>query len=106
MHHFDEIKSRKRKLNDGDLIPATPKRSRSERDIIVIDDEEDEIPFHFSLEDSREGLKEVYKQSLAFARVKSSSLSKNKYQVLYFPLSPPLSSEDMQSRHVVTSQRI
>ena len=124
MRSFEEIKSKKRKHSGGDSNDTTPKRSRGERDVIVIDDEGDEHPqIRLALEDSSAGLDEVYKEILKLTRVKTTALRcvsclslssrsslysrlKDKYQVLYFPLLSPLTDEDKLARQVVKSVKI
>lgn len=91
---------------------------------MIDDSDNDDLPTQDSPQDLTKDVTAVYKNVLNFARVNSKSLGfvfavlivglnlilscrkKDKYQVLYFPLGPPLTEAEKQARKVVTSQRI
>ncbi|KAH9854080.1 peptidase family C78-domain-containing protein [Lenzites betulinus] len=114
MHPVETIKSKKRKSTEPEPKHAAPKRKRpsnqgakDENDVIVIDsDSEDDANPPSGPSKSERHDDPDFGTVLNAFRVSAKQLKKNKYQILYFPLSDPLTEQEKLRRRVVTSERI
>jgi hypothetical protein len=125
LHPITEMKARKRKANPSaiDLTRPTQKRSRSAsgNDIVIVDedigasqstgvDEENEPGRRQSVElqGERSPTKnDVPKDVLCWSRLSINRMrKKDKYQILHFPLTAPLTDAEKSRRKIVTSLKL
>ncbi|KAI0831149.1 peptidase family C78-domain-containing protein, partial [Trametes gibbosa] len=115
MHAVETMKSKKRKSMEPEPKYAAPKRKRPSNqglvdggDVIVIDsDSEDDVKPSSGPSKSEAYDEPDFSTVLYVFRVNAKLLKKNnKYQILYFPLSDPLTEQEKLRRRVVTSERV
>jgi len=125
LHPINEIRARKRKASPSviDLTRPTQKRPRSANssDIIIVDEgaetsrsvtvDGESQPGRsppVELEDEQSLTKDdVGKRVLSWSRLSMKQIrKKDKYQILHFPLGPPLTNAEKSQRRVVTSLKL
>ncbi|TBU65997.1 peptidase family C78-domain-containing protein [Dichomitus squalens] len=111
LHPVETMKSRKRKSPEPQ--GGSPKRKRGgntgSREVIVIDDNDDDHrkvkPPSSSNQSTFDALSPA--DVLKVFRLDAKTLNKNKkYQILYFPMTEPLSEAEKLNRRIVTSEKI
>ncbi|GJE86956.1 peptidase family C78-domain-containing protein [Phanerochaete sordida] len=81
------------------------KRLRAGNDDVIVIDSDDELPEPNRHAEPKAEIVDLTKVLKSF-RVASSSLKKDKYQILYFPMTAPLTDSERAQRKVVTSKKI